>query len=256
LFEIIEFFEADDCSASWEPVAAEEGAFFALSDDEQTFFALIAFYACGLWRRFWREEIAFFVEFYDSFAVGIIGAAEELSETAVSINKRFAAYRAFVFAYLLLNYFSFLVAGAGEFAFWVGGAAQEFSIFAEPVDERLSALRALVFAWCGFGFCVSHLFRGGIKVLFEWAVKFFQDANPVEVLLFNLVELLFHISCKSNVHNFREILVELISNHLAEVCGEEFLFVLLDVFSFLNGANNGGIGAGSADTFLFEGLYE
>ncbi|MBA7651712.1 hypothetical protein ES703_59531 [subsurface metagenome] len=61
---------------------------------------------------------------------------------------------------------------------------------------------------------------------------------------------------EGDVHYFREVLVEFVGNHLAEVGGEELFVRLLDVTSFLDGADDCGVGAWPADAFFFECLYQ
>ncbi len=74
------------------------------------------------------------------------------------------------------------------------------------------------------------------------------------MVFFDFVKLLFHMAGEGNIHYFREVFVEFVGNHLAEVGGEELFVRLLDVPSVLDGADDCGVSARPADTFFFEGL--
>ena len=66
-------------------VTAHEGAFLALPDNKQTFFALVTLYAGRLRRRFWRQDVAILIYTEDSLAIRIAAAPEERAEPAVFI---------------------------------------------------------------------------------------------------------------------------------------------------------------------------
>ena len=83
-----------------------------------------------------------------------------------------------------------------------------------------------------------HLGLCRFEALFERPVEISQDPDPVEMLLFDLVELLFHVTGKCNIHYFREIFAEFFCNNFTNIGGIEFFLFLLNVLSVLYRAND------------------
>ena len=168
---MVQFLDADDGSALWELVAAQEGALFALPDNKLAVFALITFNAGRLRWRLGRQNVPVLVDIEDGFAIWIAAASEERAEPAVSFHHRLAADGTFMFAHLFFEHLAFFVTGGGGFAIRIGRAAQEPSVFAESINERLAALGAFIFAGGDLGFGVFHLPGGCGETLLERAVK-------------------------------------------------------------------------------------
>ena len=63
LLEMVKLFDADNGSAFREPVAAHEGAFLTLPDDQLAGFAFMAFNAGRFGGRLRGQNIAFLVQF-------------------------------------------------------------------------------------------------------------------------------------------------------------------------------------------------
>ena len=111
---MVQLFNTDNSSALWKPAAAHKGTFFALSDYQLTFLALIALYAGGLGGRFRRQDVALLVQLKSCFAVRIFTASQERAESTVFMQHRLAALGAFMFAYLIFEHLAFFVAGTGK----------------------------------------------------------------------------------------------------------------------------------------------
>src|SRR3990172_680043 len=220
---MLELLYDNNSPALWELCAAHERAFLALANHELAVFALVALDARRLRRRLGRQDVSIFVHLQRCLAIGIIAAPEEGADPPVFLDHRLSANGAFVLAYLLFDHFTFLVTGTCKLAIGIRRAAKEFSILSEPVNQRLAAFGAMVLAWRCLGLCVFHLGQGNFEALFERPVEISQDAEPIEVLLLDLVELLLHIPRKGDVHYLGEVLVKLVGDYLADVRGEESL---------------------------------
>jgi hypothetical protein len=95
---------------------------------------------------------------------------------------------------------------------------------------------------------------GLFQIIFEGAVKLLQYTDPVQMLIFDLVELLFHVTGKGHIHHIREKLVEFVGDDLGDLRGVEFFVDLFDIAAVLNRRDNRRIGAGPADAFFFQRL--
>ncbi len=113
---MVQLFNADNSSALWELVAAQEGAFFALPDYQLAAFAVVALYPRRFSRWFWRQRITLLVHFRSSFAVRIAAASQERPESAVFMYHRLAARGAFMLTELLFEHFAFFITGTGKCA--------------------------------------------------------------------------------------------------------------------------------------------
>ena len=82
---MVQLFVIYDGSTLRKFVTAHEGAFFALPDNKQAFFALITLYAGRLRRRFGRQNVAVFIYTEDGLAIRIAAAPEERPEPPVFI---------------------------------------------------------------------------------------------------------------------------------------------------------------------------
>lgn len=171
-FQFVQLLNADNGFALGKFVTTQKRSPFALPDYKFAVFALVTFYTCRLRGRFWRQNVAIFVEVQDTFAIRIVAASEEFAESATPIDHWFSADRASMFTYFVFDHFAFSVAGAGKFASRVSRAAQEPSIFAEPVNHRLTTSWTFIYAGGGLGFGVLHLGHCGGEVLLERPVKF------------------------------------------------------------------------------------
>jgi hypothetical protein len=95
---MVKLFDADNCSAPWELVAAHERPFLALPDDQLTFLTLVTLNAGGLCGRLRGQDVALLVQFESRFTFGIVTAPEERPEPAVLMYHRLAAFGTFMFA--------------------------------------------------------------------------------------------------------------------------------------------------------------
>ena len=251
---MIQLFDADDSPALGKPVATHEWTLFTLADNQFALFALVTLDAGGLGGRFGRKDVTLFIQLERCFAFGIIAASQESSESALLIYHGLAAVRTLMLADLFFDHFPVLVTGTGEGALRIRRATQEFTVFAEPVNKGFTALWTVIITGRDFRFGVFHFGLRGFEAFLEWTVEFFQHAEPVEVLLFDFVELLFHEAGKGNIHDLREVLAQLFSDDLTEVGGVKLLFPLIDISPLLNGTDDRRIGTGPADPFFFERL--
>ena len=69
----------------------------------------------------------------------------------------------------------------------------------------------------GFRFGVPHVFVCRVEALFERSVEVSEHLYPVGVLVFNVVELLFHLARVADLQDFRECLYQFVSNDLAQI---------------------------------------
>ncbi len=70
----------------------------------------------------------------------------------------------------------------------------------------------------------------------------------------DLIEFFLHVAGKAQVHHLGKMIDENVRHLHADFGGEESAFLLFDVAAVLNLADDGGIGAGSADAFFFQRL--
>ena len=159
-------------------------------------------------------------------------------------------------AHLLLYHLALPVAWACKLTLRIRRTAQEFAVLAESVHQRLLAFWTRILARCHFCLRVFHIRYRCLKVLLEWPVELRQNAHPLEVLLFYLIKLLFHISCKRYVHYLREIFVELLRNYLTQIRRKEFLLVLLDVVAILYSTYNRRVRTRPAYPLLLQCLHQ
>jgi len=66
---------------------------------------------------------------------------------------------------------------------------------------------------------VFHFFGCSFEVLLEGAVELFEYGDPVEMLVLDAVELLFHVAGERDVHYLWEELGEFVCDDLADVGG-------------------------------------
>ena len=90
-------------------------------------------------------------------------------------------------------------------------------VFAKTIHHFRLTVWASIFAWLGLGLGVLHLGLRRFEVLLKRPVEIFQNAEPIEMLLLDSVELLLHIPRESEIHYFGEVLVELIGDYLAHI---------------------------------------
>ena len=79
---------------------------------------------------------------------------------------------------------------------------------------------------------------------------------PVGMILFNIVQLLFHISGVTYLKDLRKRLYQFIGDDLAQVVGIKSFLVFFHIFAVLNDLDDLGIGAGSPDTLRFELFHQ
>ena len=227
-----------------------------MPDHELAVLALVAFYARRFRGRLGRQHISVGVDLDDRLACRVVGTAEERPETTEFVDQRFAAIGAFMLGNLFFEHVAVFVAWAGKFALRISAAAQKFAVFAESVDHFPLAFGTGIFTGRSLRLCVLHLFGGLVEVVLEGPVELLENADPLEVLFLNLVELLFHVAGKGDVHDLGEKLAELVGDDLADIGGVEFGLLLFDVLSVLDRRNNAGIGTWPSDPFLFQGPYQ
>ena len=220
----------------------------------------MAFNSGRFCRRFGRKNVSIFINIEYRFAFRVSGTAEKFAESTCFVHHHAGTVRADMLGFFWFEHRSLAVAWAGVFACVFFGsvhcATEEPSVFAEPVLHRCVAFGAFVFGGLGLGFCVLHAFFGSFEVLLEGFVELFEYGDPVEMLLFDLVELLFHVTGEGDVHYLREELGEFVGDDFADVRGVEASVDLLGVFSVLYRADDRSVCTGSADAFFFESLYE
>ena len=126
---------------------------------------------------------------------------------------------------------------------------------------------------------VDRLFHQRFEVL----VEVLDHAFPSHLSFSDFVEFLLNVGCEIVVHDFGEILGEIVVYHDTRICRQEFaaflsydgcvrslsqfvtfqgqglvrtffawLVAFLHIFALLNGCNGCGVGAGSADTKFLE----
>ena len=88
----------------------------------------------------------------------------------------------------------------------------------------------------------------------ERAVKIAEELHPVQVLLFDFVELQFHPGRELDVHDLRERLHQFVRHDRPEHRRMEPAIDLLDIFPILNRLDDAGIRARPADAELLEHL--
>jgi len=69
----------------------------------------------------------------------------------------------------------------------------------------------------GFRLGVPHVFVCRVEALFEGSVEVPEHLHPVSMLLFNVVQLLLHITGVADLQDLRERLDQFVSNNLAEI---------------------------------------
>ena len=92
------------------------------------------------------------------------------------------------------------------------------------------------------------------ELLLEGAVELAEHLDPVEVVVLDLVELLFHLARVADVQDLGEGLDELVGHDLAKVGRVEAALELLDVVALLDHGDDRGVRAGAADPLLLEDL--
>ena len=226
--------------------------------------------ASALGTFFFERSVGLFlhgVEAAGGFALGISGAGHEGAEASALEDHGLAA----VFAELLFVVGGdfgvtevgevdgvFLGEGAGVGVLLIeGGAGEERAVLAPLEDQRRAAALALLVGGLLHALDVFHVLAGVFEVLLELGVELVQGGGPLDFAVFDLVEFLFHAGGELVVEDVLEIFDEQFGDDEADFGGEEFSAAsggLLHVAAIDDGADDGGVGGGTADAALFQFL--
>ena len=186
-------------------------------------------------------------------AVRITAASVKGSAFAAALLDDFAFIR---FAALRTEEAHALKIALGMLAIGVIGTTDEFAVAGVLYDEV-----AFFASWANsphfFDYVLSwHFLPSGIQALGEGMVKLVKHWAPVHLAFGDVIQLVFHICGEVVVHLDIKVLGKQVANDATGLGGEEPSFLLDDVIASLDYADGGRIGAGSADSLLFQLLDE
>ena len=134
----------------------------------------------------------------------------------------------------------------------IAGAGDEAAVLAPLDHQGLAALLADQVGGLLHPLDVGHVLFGVLQVLVEALVELAHGLAPVELAVFDLVELLFHPRRVLHVEDVVEALEQQIGHHHAEFGGREVAAFLLHVLALLNGGEDGGVGGRTAHAVGFQ----
>src|SRR6185437_9175050 len=243
-------------AALGEARAAKERAALAVAQ-KHVAAALLAFDAGLNGRRLGWKRLSFFVEIDNRRAGGlallvlhrIAAASEKFAKAPAPLDHVAAADGAFIFAHLAQRWLALQIDRLGRLALLIG-AGQEEAVLADAIEHLLAALGAVERAFRAAG--MLKFSKRPLDDLVERAVKIAEQLHPVQVFLFDLIELTFHARRALHVHDVGKGLDQLVGDDLAQQRRMKTTIDLLHILAILNRLNDAGIGAGPADTKLLQ----
>ena len=128
--------------------------------------------------------------------------------------------------------------------FGISRAGDEFSVSADLNDHFSAAFIAddICFVFLKLKLYAVHFGFGFFKGVFKIAVEFTEKLVPLNVAAFNAVKLIFHLSGKFYVNDFRETLLHQLGNNLSKLGGNKTFCLSLYIFPACKRRNCSGIG--------------
>ena len=185
--------------------------------------------------------------FFNVFAFGIIGTGDKSPEFSLSLDHLRSAFGAgFLQRFAFLFDHALLVTAVG-----IPGARLESPVPAFLDDQLLSAFRTIFLGRNPLGFDAVLLHRL-LQVLVEEAVIGFEILLPVCLSFGDRVESFLQAGGEFEFHQIGEVFDQIIIDEQSQIGGNKFSLVFDDIHSPLNSGNDGGVGAGTADTPCFQ----
>ena len=201
------------------------------------------------------------------FAIRIAGTGEELAEPTPLEDHRTATLLTGLVGVGILRHGlgadltggeGGLRAGdvAGRFALWIVGAGKELAKASELDGHLRSTLFTALVGDDLLSFDVTHVLFRRLQIDGELGVEASQGSGPLDLALFDLVELLLHPGGIFDVEEVGKAFDKEVVDDDAQFRWVEATFEPLDVLPFLDHRHDRGIGRGATDPLLLEGLDE
>ena len=125
---------------------------------------------------------------------------------------------------------------------------------ARPQQHRIASGRADEFRFDCRRFQVFHFRFGAVNQQCERIVEIPQQAHPIGLAFFHIVEFAFHICGERQVHYAGKVFYQLVVYFEAQFGRIKAFFAEFDVFTVTNGRNDIGVGTRSPDSLFFQCL--
>ena len=83
-----------------------------------------------------------------------------------------------------------------------------------------------------------------------------HQVHPLLVAVGHLVQQALHLGREAHVHEMREVLHQLLTDHAPQIGGDEVAVLQAHVFAVLQGGDDAGVGGGAADALLFQFAHQ
>src|SRR5574343_1040519 len=199
---------------------------------EQLTVAALAFdQVAGLALRAFHAGVLGFFQRLDVFALGVVGAADELAIRAVFHHQLSAVFRAHaVFDHhgRFLRGVGVIVEVAGVVAFRVAGAADKAAALAKADVPRLAALGAGFVQRFGGDFGAAYAFFF-FQLLVKALPEALQHRHPLALAGGDFIELIFQLGGEVVIDVLLKMLGQEFIDDVASVGGDKAFFIQVDV---------------------------
>ena len=121
----------------------------------------------------------------------------------------------------------------------ITAAGNKFSETPDTINERFSAVRAVSADRFRFSFRqLRHVFFCFFKLRFESTVKLTDHIYPFFVAFGNLVQLVFHLRCKTDIHDLIKMSDQQIIDHTADLGRQQMPFFQTNITTAFDRGND------------------